>query len=96
MSAAIYRMLLRIYPAEFRRRWESEMVEVFTCQLADDWFDAWRCALPELLMMSREGLAVPTIALASSGAIFFGLMWALGNSTVLASLYRHLITKLGG
>jgi hypothetical protein len=29
MSVAIYRLLLRLYPAEFRQRWEEEMVEVF-------------------------------------------------------------------
>ncbi len=96
MSVAIYRLLLRFYPAEFRRRWEEEMVEVFTLQLADGWCDAWRCALPELLMTSGESLAVPIVSLASSGAIFLGLMWSLENGVLLTSLCCRLITKLGG
>jgi hypothetical protein len=96
MSTAIYRLLLRLYPAEFRRRWEEEMVEVFTLQLSDGWLDAWRCALAELPAISSEGLAVPIVSLASSGTLFFGLMWALGNSRLLASLYHRLIAKFGG
>jgi hypothetical protein len=34
MSEAIYRALLRCYPAELRR-WEEDMAEVFALQLAD-------------------------------------------------------------
>jgi hypothetical protein len=96
MSAAIYRLLLRLYPREFRRRWEEEMVDTFTLQLADGWFDAWSCALAELLLTSTECLAVPTVSLAGSGVLFFGLMWALGNSPALVSLYHHVLAKLGG
>jgi hypothetical protein len=96
MSAAIYRLLLRLYPAEFRRRWEEEMVEVFMLQLADSRVDAWRCTLAELPLTSREGLAVPIVSLASSGAIFLGLMWALENGAQLTSVCDRLVTKLGG
>lgn len=96
MSAAIYRLLLRLYPTEFRRRWEEELVEVFTLQLADGWFDAWSCALAELVLAPREGLVIPIVSLAGSGALFFGLMWALGNSPALVSLYHHALAKLGG
>jgi len=96
MSTAIYRLLLRFYPHEFRRRWEEEMVDTFELQLADDWLGAWWCALTEWLPMSRECLAIPAVSLAGSGAVLFGLTWAMGNSHVLNLLYRHLIDKLGG
>ncbi len=96
MSAAIYRLLLHLYPAEFRRRWEEEMVDVFTLQLADGWIDAWSCALAELVLAPREGLVIPIVSVAGIGAIFFGLTWALGNSPVLVSLYHHVVAKLGG
>jgi len=65
-------------------------------QLADSWFNAWRCALPELWLNSGESLAVPMVSLASSGAIFLGLMWALENGVLLTSLCCRLFTKLGG
>jgi len=29
MNLAVYRLLLRLYPAEFRRRWEEEMLDTF-------------------------------------------------------------------
>ena len=96
MSAALFRLLLRLYPAEFRRRWEEELVDTFTLQLADGWFDAWSCALAELLPTAREGLVIPVVSLAGSGTLFLGLMWALGNSPVLVSLYHRLLAKLGG
>ena len=110
MSAAIYRLLLRLYPEEIRRRWEEEMVETFALQLADAWQDArwrgafavWRCALAEIfqialpLQLAREGMAIPIVSLASSGAVFFGLTWALGNSLALRLLYHRLLDKLGG
>jgi hypothetical protein len=96
MSAAIYRLLLRLYPSEFRRRWEEEMVDTFSLQVADGWFDAWSCALAELLPAAREGLAIPIVSLVGSGTLFFGLTWVLVNPTVLVSLYHHLLHKLGG
>jgi hypothetical protein len=96
MSIAMYRLLLRLYPREFLRRWEEEMVYTFELQLADDWWGAWWCAFTELLPMSREGLAIPAVSLAGSGAVLFGLTWAMGNSHALNLLYRHLIDKLGG
>jgi hypothetical protein len=102
MSAAIYRLLLRLYPEEIRRRWEEEMVETFALQLADGWWDAWCCAVGEIfqialpLQLAREGMAIPIVSLASSGAVFFGLTWALGNSLALRLLYHRLLDKLGG
>jgi hypothetical protein len=67
MSTAIYRLLLRFYPAEFRRRWEEEMVYTFELQLADGWLAAWTCAPAELAPISSKGLAVPLVSLASTG-----------------------------
>ena len=102
MSAAIYRLLLRLYPEEIRRRWEEEMVETFALQLADGWWDAWSCAVGEIfqialpLQAAREGMAIPIVSLASTGALFFGLTWALGNSFALLSLYHRLVDKFGG
>jgi hypothetical protein len=96
MSTAIYRLLLRIYPAEFRRRWEEEMVYTFDLQLADGWFEAWTCALAELAPISTEVLAVPIVSLASTGALFFGLLWALANGGTLTSLYIQLVAKFSG
>jgi hypothetical protein len=102
MSTAIYRLLLRLYPSEIRGRWEEELVETFALQLADGWLGAWRCAVAELfrialpLQVAREGMVIPIVSLASSGALFFGLLWALGNSLALLSLYHRLLDNLGG
>jgi hypothetical protein len=105
-----YRILLRLYPGEIRRRWEREMMETFALQLGDAWqeggwggvLQVWCCAVAELfqialpLQVARAALLIPIVSLAGSSAIFFGLTWALENSLVLRGLYRHLITKLGG
>jgi hypothetical protein len=96
MSLAIYRLLLRLYPAEFRRRWEEELLYTFKLQLSDGWFGAWSCVLAELLPASRECLTIPAVSLASTGTLYFGLIWALGNGPAINSLYHHLIAKLGG
>ena len=96
MSIAIYRLLLRLYPCEFRRRWEEDMVETFALQVADGWLDAWTCALGELLTASRECLAIPVVSVAGSGAVFIGLLWVLGNPFALVSLCHQLLAKLGG
>jgi hypothetical protein len=106
----IYRILLRLYPGEIRRRWEREMVETFALQLADAWQEAgwsgvlavWFCGVAELfqialpLQVARPALVIPVVSLAGSGAVFFGLIWALENSLVLQGLYRHLVARLGG
>ena len=96
MSATIYRLLLRLYPAEFRRRWEVEMVYTFELQLADGWWAAWWCALTDLPRRSVQGMVIPAVSIAGSGAFLFGLTWLLGNAFKLQLLYRHLIGKLGG
>jgi hypothetical protein len=96
MSLAIYRLLLRLYPAGFRRRWEEELVYTFELQLSDGWLGAWSCVLAELLPASRERWMIPAVSLASTGALYFGLIWALGNGPALHSLYLHAIAKLGG
>jgi len=96
MNAALYRLLLLLYPAEFRRRWEEEMVYTFQLQLADGWFEAWWCAFAELSTIAPEGLAIPVISLAGAGGILFGLTWALANGRELGSLFQHLFAELGG
>lgn len=110
MSPAIYRLLLRLYPGEIRRRWEEEMAETFELQLADAWredrwlgmVEIWFYAVAEIFRIAlprriaRENLVIPIVSLASSGAIFFGLIWALGNSLALLSLYDRWLGKCGG
>jgi hypothetical protein len=96
MNAALYSLLLLLYPAEFRRRWEDEMVYTFQLQLADGWVDAWWCALTEFWRVAPEGLAIPAISLASAGGMLFALTWALANGRELGSLFRHLLAKFGG
>lgn len=104
----IYRILLRLYPNEIRRRWEREITDTFALQLADAWQEAgwggvlevWFCAVAELfqiaLPLQAARLVIPVVSLAGSFAILFGLTWTLENSLVLRALYRHLIAKLGG
>ena len=96
MSTRIYQLLLRLYPREFRQRWEEEMVETFTIQVSENWFCAWRCAVPELLLAAPERLSVPLLSLAASGVLLSGLTWALTSSPVLVALYHRLIAKFGG
>ena len=110
MSRAIYRLLLVLYPGVIRRRWEQEMAETFELQLADAWretrwrgvLEVWFYAVAEIfrialpLQAARGNLVIPIVSLASSGAIFFGLIWALGNSLALLSLYDRWLGKCGG
>jgi hypothetical protein len=96
MNLAVYRLLLRLYPAGFRRRWEAELLYTFELQLSDGWLGAWSCVLAELLPASRERCMIPAVSLVSTGALYFGLIWALGNGPAISSLCRHLIAKLGG
>lgn len=102
MSTAIYRLLLRLYPSEIRRRWEEEMVETFALQLADGPVEAWFRTVMELFQIAfprwaaEKRLMIPLLSGAASGTLFFGLFWALGNSLRLLSLYHHVLVKLGG
>jgi hypothetical protein len=96
MNAAIYRLLLRLYPAEFRRRWEEEMVYTFELQLAESRFEAWGCALAELAPIFGKELAIPMVSLASTSALFFSLIWALENGRALGLLTIHIVQKFGG
>jgi hypothetical protein len=41
-------------------------------------------------------VVIPIVSLAGSGTLFFGLIWALGNSLALLALYHRLLAKLGG
>jgi hypothetical protein len=108
LSDRLYAMLLRLYPAEIRQRWEAEMAETFTLQLADAWQGrglpavtrVWYLALAEVfqialpLQLARS--AVPMISLAGTSAIFFSLIWALQNSLALNAMVRSLFHKFGG
>lgn len=102
MSTALYRLLLRFYPSEIRRRWEQEMVETFALQLSDGWVDAWFHAVMELFQIAlprratEKGVMIPLFSAAASGTLFFSLFWALGNSIRLLALYHHMLAKLGG
>lgn len=86
------------------------MVEAFTLQLSDarreaGWMgelQVWYCAVAEIfrialpLQAARGALVIPIVSVASSGAVFFGLTWALQNSLALHVAYRHWLDKLGG
>ena len=107
---AIYRVLLRLYPNDMRRRWEPEMMDTLALQLDDAWQEtgwsgamhAWFRAVAELfqialpLQVTRAALVIPVVSLASSWAVLLGLTWTLENSLVLREMYRHLVAKLGG
>jgi hypothetical protein len=96
VSAAVYRLLLRLFSDDFRRRWEEELVYTFELQLADSWFDAWRCALVELGPISLVELSIPLVSLAGTAALYFGLTWALMNGPLLRSLDLYLFATCGG
>ncbi|MGA2195333.1 MAG: hypothetical protein ABSH40_08690 [Bryobacteraceae bacterium] len=110
LSAKVYRLLTLLYPDEIRRRWEAEMADTFALQIADALHEkrwtamiaAWYYALAELLFiavprrLTRAALVIPVAALASAGAIFFGLLWALQNPLTLSAFYHHTFAKLGG
>ena len=103
MSVAIYRLLLGLLPPALRR-WQFDMEEVFALQLADAWAEAgltgagrvWWCAIAELLTLAVPRALLPVASLAGTGVIFFGLVWALGNSIVLSAICHRLLAKLGG
>jgi len=78
------------------------MVEAFTEHLADiglaAWFDAivdiFRVALP--LRAARVALIIPVFSIAAGCTVFYGLLWSLGNSVRLLSIYHHAIRSFGG
>jgi hypothetical protein len=102
MNHAIYRLLLHLYPADVRERWAEDMTEAFAGQLADSWWDAWCCALFEVLQIAlpmrttSPALVIPCVSAAGSGILFAALIWSLGNSIKLLSAYHHLLAKLVG
>lgn len=110
LSAALYRILVRFYPADLRHRWEPEMADTFALQIRSaasegGWIaliETWSCALAELLrialplQLTRTCVVVPAVSLAGASAVFFSLVWALENSLVMRAALRHLVTKLGG
>jgi hypothetical protein len=98
MSLRLYRLLLRAYPAGFRRRWEDAMLDTFARQLADDGPGAWLDAFSDLVRVAfaqrvaDRAVVVPFASLAGTCALFYGLIWSLENSLRLQSLY-HLVTR---
>jgi hypothetical protein len=110
LSTKLYRLLARLYPDDIRRRWEPEMADTFALQLSDavsaeQWSSvlaAWYYALADLvvialpLQLARTALIVSVTAVAGAGAMFCGLVWALGNSLVLRDLYHQMLGRLGG
>jgi hypothetical protein len=105
MSGAIYRMLVRLGPVELRR-WELEMADVLAMQLADARHEhgrigvlaVWWRAVAEMigLMLAGPSVVIPVVSVASTGAIFAGLTWALENSLAMLHAYRHVADKLCG
>jgi len=110
LSNTMYGLLLRLYPAEIRRRWEREMAETFALQVDDAWQERgfvavpriWYRALAEVfqialpLQIANAAVLVPVVSLAGATAIFLSLIWALENSLALNALVRSLSHKFGG
>ena len=102
MSIRIYRLLLRLYPRDLRGKWEEEIVEAFEAQLGDGWLNAWSCAIMELfqvalpLRTTDKTLVIPLVSVVANGMLFFGLIWALGNSMKMLAAYHKLLATLGG
>jgi len=110
LSVALYRTLVRLYPAEFRQRWGAEMVDTFGMQIHDaaaegGWtavIGTWSSAVAEFLrialplQLTRTSVVVPVVSLAVSSAVFFGEIWVLENPLALRAAWRHLVTQFGG
>ncbi len=110
VQAALYKALLRLYPASIRERWAAEMAGTFAMQIEDaasqgGWLavaGAWHCALVESLwivvpfQLTRPSVAVPAASLAANLAIFSGLTWSLEHPLTLCAAWRFVVTKLGG
>jgi hypothetical protein len=110
LSNRAYVILLRLYPAEIRQRWEHEMAETFAFLVEDTWHERgiagvariWYRGLAELFQIAlplhvvRPTVVVPVISIAGNTAIFWSLIWALQNSLALKALGRSLLHNFGG
>ncbi|MBS1875073.1 MAG: hypothetical protein JSU00_17785 [Acidobacteria bacterium] len=101
MNKLAYRLLLWLYPVEVRIRWGEDMVDIFARQLDESWLGAWSCALAELFQIalpswvSRDILVLSLVSSSVSATIFFGLIWALGNSIRLLEISHQLFARSG-
>jgi hypothetical protein len=99
----MYRMLLFVYPKQFRHNFGAEMHMVFGEQLRTarehkDWLELltiWRYALKDLLtvglpMRSTDPLTVVAVlSVAVTSTVFIPLFWALQNPLALNTLARN-------
>ncbi len=104
LSGKVYGLLTRLYPAEFRSRWEAELADTFAQEVADAGRrDGWRgvvaawfwalAEVPGIVLTPRiagGAVVVPVTATFGAGAVFYGMMWALGNSQALRALYHRM------
>jgi hypothetical protein len=78
------------------------MLDTFARQLADDGLRAWLDAISDLGSIAfvqraaDEAVVVPFVSLAGTCALFYSLIWMLGNSLRLQALYHVVTRKFGG
>jgi len=91
VSCGLYKLLLFTYPADFRLRFESEMVITFSDLIYDEWEHnglpgvarVWRFALAEVFSAAtplrlQSPIVVPaSLALLSSCALFTAIFYAM-------------------
>ena len=91
VSCGLYKMVLFTYPADFRLRFESEMVTTFSDQMCGEWeqdglpgiLRVWRFALAEVfsvavpLLLQSSIVVATSLALLSSCALFMAVIHAM-------------------
>ena len=91
LSCGLYKMLLFMYPADFRRRFESELVTTFSDLICGAWEQngllgvvrAWRSAVAEVfsvavpLQLQSPFIVASSLALFSSSALFMAIFYAM-------------------
>ena len=92
-SCGLYKMLLFMYPGDFRLRFGSEMVTTFSDLICDERehngllgvVRVWRSALGEVfsaavpLQLQRSIVVATSLALLSSFALFMAIFYAMAN-----------------
>jgi hypothetical protein len=97
----IHRVLLHVYPADFRREFGPEMDEVFAMQLGAAvgpweaalvrWYvfkEVFTLALPMRALDPK--FVAPAVSLLGTPAVLLPLLWALNNPRTLNLLTRNV------
>jgi hypothetical protein len=92
-SCGLYKMLLLVYPADFRLRFGAEMITTFSDLICDEWEHnglpgvarVWRSALGEVfsaavpLQLQSSIVVAMSLSLVSSFALFVAIFYAMLN-----------------